>query len=464
LLPHVASQTAFSIIIVALFSVVLSARRRLVPFLLYTAVGVMVFQVLIVALLSRLNLHPDEFSHVFASTFFQDHLFKLAVDHPAMLKTLIPGWGTSYLYENDIVYSLAEKFTSVLTAFGLQDYLRYRLFNFLLLPMLLLVFMADRRNGMWFLLALGLTSQTWYLFAYFNGDALGMFFSFLLGYYFITKRTEIERFFWEKPQFGAVILGFYILCVLIFFTRLQYAIFVFFILGLIYVMKLVERDFWTLMKGSIRILIFLLLVTVPVGMAEFKDQITNDFENGTAIQKIRAENKGPEFKKQHIIATGKNPYNLFLKDTGAPYFELFTEHPWLETSFVSSFGVYGYMNILAPMLFYVISSFVGVGLTFIFLSVSAFRASSRFRIVVAYFFFSAFLVLIQSTMYSWLYAFQPQGRYLLAIIPMLAVVLALNPMQKTLPNACIQRYALMVYLVNGTGFAIYGVLPMIGFR
>jgi hypothetical protein len=439
-----------------------SFRRRLIPVLLYASIGVMLFQVLIVALFSRFNLHPDEFCHVFASSYFQEHWFKMAVDHPDMLKTLIPGWGSSYLFLNDIVYSLAEKTTSVLSMLGFDDYLRYRLFNFLLLPILLLVFLADRRNGIWFLLALGLTSQTWYLFAYFNADALGMFSSFLLGYYFITKRTEIERFFWEKPQFSAVILGFYILCVLIFFTRLQYAIFVFFILGLIYVTKLIERDFWTLMRGSIRILIFLLLVTVPVGMAELKDQITNDFENDTAIEKIREENKRPEFKKQHIIATGKNPHNLFLKGTGTPYFDLFTEHPWLESSFISFFGVYGYMNIGAPILFYVISSFVGVGLTLIFLSVSAFRASSRFRIVVAFFFFSAFLVLIQSTMYSWLHAFQPQGRYMLAIIPMLAVVLALNPMQDKLPKLRIQCYTLLVYLVNGAGFAVYGVLPMIG--
>ena len=79
------------------------SRQRAVSVLLYTAIGAVVFQVLIVALYSGYNLHPDEFSHFGASAYFQNHLFKLAVDHPAMLNTLIPGWGSSYLFLNDIV-------------------------------------------------------------------------------------------------------------------------------------------------------------------------------------------------------------------------------------------------------------------------------------------------------------------------------------------------------------------------
>ena len=440
----------------------LLSRQRVVSILLYTVISAVVFQVLIVALYSRYNLHPDEFSHNRASTYFQNHLFKLAIDHPAMLKTLIPGWGSSYLFLNDIVYSLAEKATSLLAAFNLEDYSRYRLFNFILLPILLLIFIADKRNGVWFLLALGLTPQVWYIFAYFNGDALSMFSSFLLGYFYITNRVEIESSFWEKSRVSTIMLCFYTLCVLVLFTRLHYAIFVFFVLGLILVANLADKDFKSVINGSIRLLIFFLLVTIPVGIAELKDQIANDFQKSAKIKLVQEENRSPEFKKEYIIASGKNPHRLYLKQTGVPYHELFTEKRWLEISFKSFFGVYGYMNISLSGYFHLITGFIGAGITLIALLVSTIRADLRFRIIVAYFFFAAFLVLVQSSMYSWLFNFQAQGRYMLAIIPMMAVVLALAPSRQKLQPVSIQEYVVLVYLFNSVGFAIFGVLPMIG--
>ena len=65
-------------------------------------------------------------------------------------------------------------------------------------------------------------------------------------------------------------------------------------------------------------------------------------------------------------------------------------------------------------------------------------------------------------MYSWLFNFQAQGRYMLAIIPMIAVVLALAPSRQKLQPVSIQEYVVLVYLFNSVGFAIFGVLPMIG--
>ena len=363
---------------------------------------------------------------------------------------------------NDIVYSLAEKATSLLAAFNLEDYSRYRLFNFILLPILLLIFIADKRNGVWFLLALGLTPQVWYIFAYFNGDALSMFSSFLLGYFYITNRVEIESSFWEKSRVSTIMLCFYTLCVLVLFTRLHYAIFVFFVLGLILVANLADKDFKSVINASIRLLIFFLLVTIPVGIAELKDQIANDFQKSAKIKLVREENRNPEFKKEYIIASGKNPHGLYLKQTGVPYHELFTEKRWLEISFKSFFGVYGYMNISLSGYFHLITGFIGAGITLIALLVSTIRADLRFRIIVAYFFFAAFLVLVQSSMYSWLFNFQAQGRYMLAIIPMMAVVLALAPPRQKLQPVSIQEYVVLVYLFNSVGFAIFGVLPMIG--
>ena len=238
--------------------------------------GALIVLVLSVVIFSRVNLHPDEFSHIAASTYFQNHWFKLAVDHPSMLQTLIPGWGTSYLFLNDIVYSLAEKTTGLLANLGVADFLRYRLFNFALLPIALVLFLVDRRNGLWFLLAFALSTQTWYLFSYFNGDALSMFFSLLLGFYYVSHRSNIDPFFWGQAKFNKTVALFYLLCVLVMFTRLHYAIFVFFIIGLIFVSNATELNFKSALKPITRLAMFLVLIALPFGAAELKDQWVNN--------------------------------------------------------------------------------------------------------------------------------------------------------------------------------------------
>jgi hypothetical protein len=424
--------------------------------------GALIILVLSVVIFSRVNLHPDEFSHIAASTYFQNHWFKLAVDHPSMLQTLIPGWGTSYLFLNDIVYSLAEKATGFLVPLGVTDFLRYRLFNFALLPVLLVLFLANRRNGLWFLLAFALSTQTWYLFSYFNGDALSMFFSLLLGFYYVSNRTAIDPFFWGRAEFNNTVALFYLLCVLVMFTRLHYAIFVFFIIGLIFVSNATELNFKSTLKPITRLAMFLVLIALPFGAAELKDQWVNDFAKDQSIETIREENKRPEFKVEHIKATGSNPHLLYLKQTGHSYGDLFTNHPWAEWSFQSFFGVYGFMNIKASKTFYKLSSALGVGVTMAFLLFSAFRGDRRTTFIVAYLLLCISLVIVQSSMYSWLYGFQAQGRYLLAVIPMIAVTLALNPYRKKVPLVAVQYYVLAILLMNVIGFAAYGVVPMTG--
>jgi hypothetical protein len=438
-----------------------NSRRTVVLAMISIAAGMLIMLVLLVVIFSKVNLHPDENSHIAASTFFQSHWFKLAIDHPSMLKTLIPGWGTSYLFLNDIVYSLSEKVTGFLVPLGVPDYLRYRLYNFVLLPTLLILYIADRRNGIWFLLAFVLTSQSWYLFAYFNGDALGMFFSLLLAYFFVSHRKEIELFFWERSGLNLAVAGFYALCVLVLFTRLHYTIFVFFIIGLILVSRLGQSGIRSILKVSVRLAIFLLLVLLPLGAAELKDQVVNGFDKQETIKMVRKSHQNPEFNAEYIMNTGSNPHLLHFKQLGHPYSELFTKHPWVEWSFQSFFGVYGYMDIKATHAFYTLSSILGMGLTLIFLVYSAARSDKCFRLILAWLLLFVCLVIIQSSMYSWLNGFQAQGRYLLSIIPMIAVALALNPLRDRVPRPGVQFYVLVIFLVNVTGFAVYGVLPMI---
>lgn len=458
---YLTSLVLVSMVAALAFNAAWPSRRTIVPALISITAGSLIILALLLVLLSTVNLHPDEHSHIAASAFFQNHWFKLAVDHPSTLQTLIPGWGSSYLFLNDIVYSVAEKTSAFLVPFEVPDYLRYRLFNFVLLPILLFLFIADRRNGAWFLLAFVLSTQTWYLFSYFNGDALGMFFSFLLAYHFVSNRSRIEGFFWERSEFSSSIAGLYALCVMVLFTRLHYTIFVFFIIGLIPVLRLPQGDFKSVANVSVRTALFLLLVTLPVGLVELKDQWVNDFAKAEAIGVVQEDHKRPEFKFEHIEETGKNPHLLHLRRLGHPYSDLFKKHPWVEWSYQSFFGVYGFMNIKAPESFYLLSSILGMGLTFAFLLYSAVRARWRFRIVFIYLVVFVSLVIVQSTMYSWLNGFQAQGRYLLAIVPMIAVVLALNPIRKKVPKLYLQSYLLAIFLLNIVGFAAFGVIPMI---
>ena len=438
--------------------VVLSKNRQMIRYL-FMAIGIIIFQSLLIVMLSKYNLHPDEHSHTIASQFYKKHWFKLRVDHPDMKNSLIAGWTISYLHLNDIVYFLAEKTTTFLHIWIDADFKRYRLFNFSLFIALILIFVSNLRKGIYFLLAIGLTPQLWYVFSYFNGDALSLFACLILGYYFIYQRSRLELFFWSRQNINWIVVQFYFLCTLVMFTRLNYVIFVFFILGLVFLLKPKFVDLKETTSAFFKLSLFALSILMLVGVIKIYDSSVNDFRKSELIAGIQSEMMPDRFSKKHILEGGDNRHLLFLRDLGIPFSNLITEYNWMGKSIQSFLGTYGYMKIWSSQFFYFLSGLAGLGSVALLILGSAFQSNRQYTLIVMYSLLVVIAIIIQSMLNSWIFGFQPQGRYLLAIIPLLAVTLSLNPIK--IPVFIIYRLMLVIYMINIIGFTIYGILPML---
>lgn len=461
---HMVGEWTLSILLIAVICTVfiriaLKAGLRTAPRLLYIAISIVLFLALLVVFFSKFNIHPDERGHVIAGQYYKEHWFKLAVDHPAMRETLMPGWRISYLYHPDIIYFLAEKMTNSFSFYFEHDYKRYRFFNFLLLGALVFLFANGSRNGLYFLLALGLSPQIFYIFSYFNGDAPAMFASLLLGYYFLRHRQQFEDFLWGRLKINMKIVVFCLLCVFVMVTRLHYTIFVFYMLGLMIILKPPSQELKKVPIAIFRVLLIFLIVFTMVGLMELKEQQANNFKKSEAVAGIFAESITSEYSKEQILETGYNPIHLHLKDLGVSATDMITRYQWLTVSVKSFFGVYGYLNFFSPNTFFWISAIFGFGPVTLILLAGAWRAGLQYKLLLLYLAAATFAVCAQSLIHSWTVGLAPQGRYLFAVIPMLAVTLCLNPVK--VPLVSLYKLAITIYLINAFGFAVYGVIPML---
>ena len=303
-----------------------------------------------------------------------------------MLVSLLPGWATSYLYLNDIVYFLAEKFTTVWSSFLPEDYIRYRLFNFVLLAILTLIFLSSEKYGVYFLLCLSLTPQTWYLFSYFNGDAFSMFIALLLCYWFVINREHLSNYFWLRGKSDRIIYIFLFLSASLLFTRLHYSLILPYLLGLIFLFKPQTTTWSRAPKVITRLTLFAAIALVPLGLAELRINYINHFEKGSKITQIKEQLADASLKKSAILESRDNPHRMYLREMGVPYTDLFTKMGWHTTSASSFFGTYSYMTLWGAPIYYYLLAALGLGAVFVVMATYLVSQGILGRVIIGYFF------------------------------------------------------------------------------
>ncbi len=122
--------------------------------------------------ISEYSVNPDERLHEVDARYFRTHWAPPALDDPAMADNFRTSpYGVSYLTEWNVVYLIAGKATQLLASIDADERTTFRLFNVALFVLLLLTLTAIRAPPGAYLILL-VTPQLWYLFSYFNGDAL----------------------------------------------------------------------------------------------------------------------------------------------------------------------------------------------------------------------------------------------------------------------------------------------------
>jgi len=146
-------------------------------------------------------------------------------------------------------------------------------------------------------------------------------------------------------------------------------------------------------------------------------------EKAASIRSVEEIRAGHDFKPS-TIAQNKGYQTIRLAQRGASLEEVaLAPYHWASISLESAFGVYGYMNIFSPKwLYYALYGIAGVFILLVFYS--ALYSSPRHGIALATVVIGgSILVLASSLLLSWVSTFQPQGRYLLPVLPLIALLL-----------------------------------------
>lgn len=409
------------LIIVIIYSTTkhLNMEIRYVPLLM----AVVLTLILVMAVISDINVHPDEHAHLEASKYYLHNWLPPSIEDPA-IRSSYSVYGTSRLYQPEIYYLFAGKFAKLISDIHIKPFGLFRLFNVVLFSCLLFYTIKDigaRTIAMPFLIS----PQIWYVFSYCNSDAFALFISFLAGVQIVAPDSMFNLFLRQKSDSGllfirALLLGF-LLGGLLLLKRNYYPYIVFIICVLVW-------QIWEMGSREERILaVKRLLVLSFIGLSLFGlrigvDYYVNGFDRADKLANIRVETAEPLYNPQTELS--KKHFHLYMKERGVSLNYLVKKMRFFEKTFRSTFGVYSYFTISAPIKYYDIVRWTGGALLLVFL-ILIFRHSWRENGFITVSFLILSLGLISATLHhAWTKDFQAQGRYLFPIVPMLSIVYA----------------------------------------
>ena len=431
------------------------------------------------ALKSDYNNHPDEIHHFLAAKYYKTHFLPPVIGDPAVRDTY-SNYGVSYLNYHWIEYFLAGKFALAVSPLIADELFAVRLFNVFLLAILTAFFLFRSReepNLLIFLCFFLISPQIWYIFGYINNDAFALFVSILTAYQIGFEKSSFNKFleasgFFSKIS-GGIIFG--LLTGILLTLKTNYVTFILFIfLWLIFCKSFlksakpfINRQLFA--KYIFAAIIALSLLGLRIGMDFYVNGETN-FVGLSYINYIGGnfeENQNKLLKYQDEVA--EYPYKpstlendlmnsdppMKLKAKGLSYFGIFTEWKWHEMAFRSTFGTYGYMDINAPKVFYLLIGAVCFAFA-IFLFYSCFRFAgietfTQLAILSA----AAFLTVFVSTYLSWIYAIQAQGRYFFPILGMFGLFIYKN--RRYLHNFIVNAFIFITFLLSVYSFIFIGL-------
>ena len=420
---------------------------------------------------------PDEYGHRAVAGYYIDHWLPPKVGDPATLDTYSKDYGFSYINDPDPVYPMAGKFAALVSPVLANADLAFRLFNASLLA--ILAVLCFLRPGAALVFApLALSPQVWYVFSYFNNDALPVFLSMLLAWQVVDPASAFNRFLDEprlrKGWWGA--LAFALLIALLALSKKNFLAVIAFMPALVALQRLGWRSSlllaatasfaaawyqgWFQMGGAavaviavvsggailaamlaapatrperLRVLARLgllcaLVVTLAAPRYVWDSVIHGSLEEKRAAQGALQEKFAkPDYKPATIYKEReKSYYGIELRARGTPLSELFSpQWAWHSHTFFTGTASYGWIQFFSPPAFYyaILAGYLAITAVYGFAVVRTGNAEG-FAALALVCCFSALTIGI-SLFHSWNNDFQAQGRYLFPILSMLGIGLFL---------------------------------------
>lgn len=422
------------------------------------------------ALSSDYNRHPDEIHHFEAVKYYIDNFFPPEIGDPNV-RDSYSVWGQSYLNYHWLEYFLAGKFTYAVSLLGISPLTSARFFSVFLF--LFLAFFFIYRSDIDYDLSifpafLLITPQVWYVFSYVNNDAFALFLTMISAYQLGYSESLLNRFLGDSalmPRiFGGVLFG--LLSGMLLITKPNYWSFVLFS-GFWLVFRF-PPTLQNVKKFALISFVALSVVGFRIGL-DFHVNGETNFAGFSYLNKFfgGSEKAGKLLAYQEEVAdyamkpsTIKNDLqnshkDLALRDKGVKIAEMLFKRGWIDLSARSFAGVYGYMNIHANRwVYFLVFAIYGLFIAYIFAAVC--RSGDRAGIAQLALTVSGMTITIfLSIMLSWIYAFQPQGRYLFPVLAMLGLFTYSN--RRHFDSRIVHAFIILLFCVSMISYIFWGL-------
>lgn len=391
----------------------LAERTR--PLQLGFAVGL----ALAMAAVSGPNAHPDEYQHVAAARFYRNGAWlPPAMGDPRARDAIGPN-GLSYHQDLDVVYLLAGKASQLTGLFAGREDLALRLVNVAMFAALAaLICRKGVRPSAWILLV---CPQVWYVFSYFNGDGMGLFFSTLAVWQLAGRETLLQRALHGERSGARGLAAMGLLLGLILVSKKNYFPVPLLAGGFAAWQWLGTPDRVVRRRLALRWSVIAAIALSIYGLRVGYDASLYGFHKTERIREITEALATPEYRPSRVREPGAHWY-MGMRERGIPLADLVLDPRWRGESFMSFVGLYGWMTLPGPREYYQIIQFLyvafGASVLFEYL-----RNSTRADLTLALLCLALCgVTLAASLYYSWVVSFQPQGRYLFPILPILALL------------------------------------------
>lgn len=380
--------------------------------------GLVVGLTLAMATVSAYNAHPDEYLHCAAARYYRaDNWLPPAADD-RRVQDSYSRYGVTYLQELDVVYALAGKFSLLTGLLAGKEHLALRLFNVCLFAGLAaLACRSGRAESAWPLLV---CPQLWYIFGYFNADAFAFFASMLLVWQLGPTDSLLHRFLregrskWTGAAWAGCLLG------VISISKTNYYPILLLAMGFAGWMLLGPADFVARRKMAQRWIAVFALAAVIFAVRTGYDQWLYRFEKAARIGQVIEMHAQPGFKTSELAHGGY--WGLNLRGQGVGLAEMMTAPRWREESFMSFSGMYHWMDLAGPPLYYRAMAYLYLALAAaVFWGVMR-KATRREALLAIAAAGICAATVFASVWHSWVGDFQPQGRYLFAILPIFVFI------------------------------------------
>lgn len=430
---------------------VLSERLEFVPLLAAVALAL----ILTMAGISAYNTHPDESVHIAAGSYYKDHTLPPKVGDPAIAHTYSV-YGVSRLLSGEMYYLLAGKFLWLVDSFRLEPYLALRLFNVLLF-MGLTLYALGKNEFRFFLLPLLISPQIWYVFSYCNSDAFSTFLCLVAAWQIAAEQSALNRMLRDEPEqrgwFNALWLG--MLLGMLLLQKLNfYFLYVFFFFYFLWRIRLV-RPVWskqTLFRFAALILTGGILFTA----VKSTDAWINDF-NKEELELQAREQHAQQMYKPSTLLEKKHPY-LQMRERGKTLRQLIELDRWGEKTFRTAFGVYGYTQYSAPFAYYDYVRLAGCLLLLTLVISMLWRGGLPGIALLGIAGGCALLFIGGLIWHAWTVDFQAQGRYLLPLLPMCAILY--YHCQRILIRPVFYSLFFLLFLLSVYNFVFVGLMEI----